>query len=98
MTDTSKEWHVPTRWCLHCGQILDGAATLPDGSKHAGIPGPVPGNATVCIACSHLMIFTEDMSLREPTPEEIEQLAGDSTLTETMKFLHHIRGLASGRR
>jgi hypothetical protein len=54
---------------------------------------PTPGCATVCLYCSHLMIFADDMTLREPTHAEIVELAGEPALIEAMKYVQHLRML-----
>jgi len=39
-----------------------------------------PGDATVCLTCGHLMVFGEDLLLRNPTDAEIVKFAGDKRL------------------
>ena len=35
---------------------------------------PVPGDITICIYCGYLMAFTDDMTFRELTEEEIKEV------------------------
>jgi len=37
--------------------------------------------------CHHLMIYGDDMTLRNPTDEEMTELAGDEELLQAMKLL-----------
>ncbi len=54
--------------CQNCLYPLDAASDL-YGEKTAS-----PGNVTVCVSCGAIYIFNEDMSLREPTVEEMVQI------------------------
>jgi hypothetical protein len=63
--------------CTSCGKRLDAASHL-DGKSV-----PVPGDATVCIECGHVMVFGENMRLRDPTPQEETGLVGDPVLIKT---------------
>lgn len=51
--------------CPFCDAPLD-AATSPEGYT------PFPGCWTVCLVCTQLLIFTDDMRLREATPAELK--------------------------
>lgn len=35
---------------------------------------PSPGDCTVCLGCQDILIFTEDLGLRRPTDQELEEL------------------------
>jgi hypothetical protein len=81
---------VPPCCCLNCGFELDAAfdTSLVERS-------PRPGDATICIICGHLMVFGNDLTLRELTDEEIKKFAGDPRIVraqqaryETHKELH----------
>lgn len=56
-----KESCIQANHCLQCRARLDRAS---------GKGEPRPGDLTVCISCGHLMVFTEDLSFREPNPQE----------------------------
>lgn len=60
--------------CLHCGRQLSGATAVGDDAA------PTPGDATVCIYCGHIMVFAEDLKLRNPIAAEIDDLAGDERI------------------
>ena len=62
----------PTR-CLHCHALLDRAT---------GESQPQPGDLSVCITCGNLMIFTEDMSLREPTAQELRAVMANEEIAD----------------
>jgi len=67
--------HLPTHpKCLACGKLLDGATGINDDAH------PDPDDWTVCIYCGHIMVFTRDLMLRNPTATEIRQIAGDSRI------------------
>jgi hypothetical protein len=73
--------------CLSCGHSLDSAGT-PDRDQSAV---PDEGCFTVCLYCSHLMVFKSDLTVRNLTDEEIIEAAGDKQLIEAMAFADAFR-------
>jgi hypothetical protein len=70
-----EDQHLPTRpTCLSCGKLLDGVT----GVGADGLPGP--GDFSLCAYCGHIMVFTDDLMLREPTGKEIHEIAGDERI------------------
>ena len=63
---------VPPSPCLGCGKIVDMAAGMPWGPRP-----PRPGDYSMCLKCGHLMVFAEDMTLRNPTGKEMIDMAGE---------------------
>jgi hypothetical protein len=49
----------PASNCLNCGRKLDAATAVKNEEA------PQPGNVSLCVGCSHIMIFTEDLGLLE---------------------------------
>ena len=65
------ENRLPPSWCLNCGKMNDAALCIgADGT-------PSPGDVTACIVCGHIMLFADDLTLRNPTDSEIYDIAGD---------------------
>ena len=65
--------HVPSAPCPGCGQILDGAAPAnPELTAR-----PRPGDLTICIHCSSMLAYTDDLGLREATAEEMSVILCD---------------------
>jgi hypothetical protein len=60
--------------CLNCRTLLDGATGVDTRNR------PSPGSVTVCIYCGHISVFANDLSLREPTGEEMREIAGNETI------------------
>jgi hypothetical protein len=60
--------------CLHCGAELTGATAVGADAT------PNPGDITVCLACGHIMAFTDDLTLRAPTDAEAYEVAGDQRI------------------
>jgi hypothetical protein len=52
---------------------------------------PEPGQFTVCIRCGHLMVFAEDLSLRDPTDKEAYEIAGHPLMLATQRALALMR-------
>ena len=67
--------------CTNCGKMLDAANAVKETtSEQRRKVFPSPGDFTICIDCGHVMAFTEDLILRDPTPLEIVKIAGDRRL------------------
>jgi hypothetical protein len=83
---------VPPSMCLDCGRINDAAT----GVDHAEGPdaAPQPGDVTVCFYCGHIMVFGDDLMLRNPTDAEIREIAGDARILAVQRA----RRLAQRRR
>jgi hypothetical protein len=76
-----KTTRYPPVPCVNCGKLVDSASAL-DGDHT-----PKPGDVTICLDCRHLMVFADDMTLRNPTDEEIVEIAGDEDVVRHMKAL-----------
>jgi hypothetical protein len=57
----------PTR--CSCGHLLTGASAIEED-----VP-PSPGNPSICMYCGVLRIYVEDLSLRELTRAELDEVA-----------------------
>jgi hypothetical protein len=67
--------------CLACGHRIDATSTVKDET-----PAPKEGDFTICLYCSHLMVFTKNLRVRNLRGEEIIEAAGDKDILEVMKF------------
>ena len=77
--------------CLNCGHLLSASGTIQDGVSAA----PHEGDYTVCLYCSHLMVYRDDLSVRNLTSAEIIEAAGDKDILEVMKFASAFREYAA---
>jgi hypothetical protein len=59
---------MPDCHCLNCDHNVNRAAAVDDDIS------PSPGDATICLYCSHIMIFTDDMGMRNPNDEELSEI------------------------
>ena len=71
---------VPPTTCIECGTVNDSAAF----ASGPGVVRPREGNISMCFECGHLAIYNEDLSLREPTIDEMLKLAKDPKLQLVM--------------
>jgi hypothetical protein len=71
MVKLGTDHHIPQSPCLSCGKPLDGATCV--GRDAA----PDPGDITICIYCGHIMVFDDNLKLRELSDEEVREVAGD---------------------
>jgi len=72
--------------CTNCGKLND-VATDSSGSGCT----PSAGDLSVCFYCGHLTVFADDLTLREPTDDEIVELAGLPELVDAMSKLPMMR-------
>ena len=75
------DYPVPEARCVRCGKPLD-AATAMDG-----VNAPGPGDVGVCLKCHYPQIYGDDMQMREPTEEELHELARDTSVVKAMRTL-----------
>jgi hypothetical protein len=77
---------TPPQLCLECGHFLDAA------SSYGKTRIPQPGDVTLCIRCAHVMVFTDTLTLREPTQEEARLLRFNTNVQKmilAIKAIHH---------
>lgn len=72
---TSPSAPIPASRCAACGEQLE----LLAGAFSAALDAarPKPGAASMCASCGHVMVFADDLMLREPSAEEQRQLDAD---------------------
>jgi hypothetical protein len=80
-----KTTELPRSECLNCGHPLD-RATSATGDHTAK-----PGDVTLCIRCSHIMIFTDEMGFRDPTEKELADIAADADVMRAAAALARMR-------
>lgn len=68
---TWKTTRLPTVSCPTCGKTLD-AATHPTEDV-----SPSPGDVTICIGCQDILIFTDELGLRNVTDADIPEIPLD---------------------
>jgi hypothetical protein len=73
--------NLPPSPCTACGKVSDTATHV--GSDIA----PSPGDMTICFYCHHLMVFTNNLTQRDLTDDEMIEVAGDPTLVNATKIL-----------
>jgi hypothetical protein len=82
----------------HCPSCNYGPMDGYTGIGSEAQPKPSPGLFTICGKCGEILVFTETLGVRVPTPEEIErakQNQGEwelvSTISETFRKKRHAR-------
>jgi DNA-directed RNA polymerase subunit RPC12/RpoP len=73
---------LPEKACLNCGKTIDAATRTLDKDDDR----PSPGDVAICFYCGHLMVYADDMSVREPTDEEVVEMAADPDIVEGMRM------------
>jgi hypothetical protein len=64
----------PVAQCVDCGKWLDGAAGVDTDDA------PDPGDFTVCAYCGSIMVYKDDLTLRQPNAAEALEVAGDERI------------------
>jgi hypothetical protein len=72
---------TPADKCSSCGYRFNATTDL------TGDAVPRPGDYSICIKCGHLMVFNDDLRLREPTDAEIVEVAGDPQMLDMQKAI-----------
>lgn len=79
---------VPDSYCTACKHPLTGATEVNTGAD----PGPpTPGCYTFCIYCGHLMVFGDDLRLRDLKPDEVDEIEDIPDLLRVMQTLATMR-------
>jgi hypothetical protein len=69
---------LPSSACVECGHIV--TACNGDGR-------PSPGDFSLCIRCTSLSVFDEDLKLRYPTTDEFLAAAADEDVQHMRRVL-----------
>ena len=77
---------MPPSPCTACGKVMDRAG---EGPFLAGKPRP--GDISICMHCSHIMAFDDNLMLRDLTEAEVVECAGEPELLWVMALLGKYR-------
>jgi hypothetical protein len=66
--------------CTNCGMVVSAATGIDSNAQ------PSPGDVTVCFECGHVMIFDDDLKVRDLTGDEIRMIAGDARIVGFQKL------------
>jgi hypothetical protein len=78
---------MPACACLVCGGVLD-AATESSGDSTIV---PQPDDITMCIHCGHIMAFSDELKMRELTPDERRMVERDPRVLRMSEAMSRIR-------
>jgi hypothetical protein len=70
--------------CLNCGHKIDAGMPTPDFPDDSA---PNPGDVAICLACVHVHIYADDLTLRNPTEAELVDIAGDPNIVRAVETL-----------
>jgi hypothetical protein len=68
-------------YCPFCNHLSDGL------SQVNGENLPNPGDASICIQYGNVSVFSNDLSLRKPLPEEESDIQADHTIREAQRAI-----------
>jgi hypothetical protein len=67
--------------CSCCDTVINAIEPVGGPPKF----GTVPMNITACVCCGHLMMIEHDLTLREPTTDELHKLANHPGVVAEMR-------------
>jgi hypothetical protein len=70
--------------CISCGKKLNAATSIDANNRPPDI-----GDFTICFYCGHIMVFGDELILRDPTVTEMWEIAGNKDLLK----LQRVRGM-----
>ena len=88
----SASYEVPGAHCPNCGKWVDGATGVSADAR------PSPGDISICIYCSHLSAYADDLTLRHLTDEEMIEIAGDKHILAAMRAIEQFRKWKEAKR
>jgi hypothetical protein len=88
-------WKTPKYACLNCGVVADAASNSP---LETDPRAPQEGDVTVCLQCSHLMVFKADGTVREPNDAELNDIADTPDVLRLLQAMGALRRTAFWRR
>lgn len=62
------------QYCPKCGKIFDAHTFL---EKNVDNTKPRPGDVTVCIGCTEILVFKKNLSLEKLSLEKLDELDSD---------------------
>lgn len=68
--------------CTACDAPMDRATDVGLGDDTQ----PEPGDSSLCFYCGHIMVFADDLSVRDPTADEMLQIAGNPDILAAQKY------------
>jgi hypothetical protein len=72
--DQLKALRHPTSQCPNCGKTLDAAHNV-TGEQANKVK---PGDISLCIDCTAILVFDDELFLRRPTPQELEDFKSEA--------------------
>lgn len=79
--------------CTVCGRLMEGATPM-DAAEHVT---PRPGDVAICFDCQHVMLYADDLTLRDPTDAEIVTLNDSPIVRATLTALSAWSALKAAR-
>lgn len=70
--------HATDVVCPHCGAAHEFSTGVYQDESFK----PEPGNVSICIKCSKTSVFTDELKLRKPTPEEALAFSTDRRILQ----------------
>lgn len=77
---------TPAALCWHCDRLLTGAAAWGEGEE-----APEPGAVSMCLYCSAVGIFDDELVLRQPTKDELDECFEDADFRTTFFSFNRAR-------
>lgn len=85
-------WKTAKYACLNCGYVVDAASNDPQDPEPRG---PEADDVTICLECSHIMIFAHNgiggLTVREPTAFEMREITDNQEVHNLLLAMAALR-------
>lgn len=68
--------------CPYCAAPHDSATSMSDDA-----PVPTPGDVGVCFYCAHIVVYDDELKLREPSEEEFGEMSRDPVVVRIVQAI-----------
>jgi hypothetical protein len=75
---------TPPNLCRNCGKLIDSASPSAPADRRRRAR---PGDIALCLDCGHVHIFADDLTLREPTGDELVEIAGNPDMLRAQAMI-----------
>lgn len=70
---------IPDTDCPYCGRLINAATGVDVGTT------PSPGAVSICFYCGEILVFTDTLSYRKPTPEELIDITTEAPILNRLQ-------------
>lgn len=85
---------IPPQCCLACAKPITRATGARRGEPEVA---PEPGDVSICLKCSAIAVYDEELILRAPTEDEESVISRDPDVVRALQILEKVRRMRAPR-